>query len=121
MGKVVISVLTKLVNGICESVCQGLWDMTWTEIKNGVVDAEKKWIETTENGSVKKDFVKEKVMTFIKSKAKLSWTQEQIVLMFLNVVINSIVKEINDNVGKDWGTKVDELKEYLAGILPFVK
>lgn len=121
MGKLIIGALSKIVSGICENVCQGLWDLAWKEIKNGVVEAEKNYLEMSQSGNIKKEFVKERVLVFIKSKAKLNWTQEQIIVMFLNLVINSIVKEINDNIGKDWGTKVDELKEYLAGILPIVK
>lgn len=117
---IVFLLLAAVVQKILQSIAQGLWDGLWATIFQAVAYAEQKWAESG-HGAEKKQWAKEQIMAFVNEKAQLSWIQRMLLNMFLDNVIDALVKEINDALGHDWTEAVKGVEKYLNEKIPFIK
>ena len=111
--------LGALAHRILQGLAQHLWDRLWLALFDFAVEAEQKWKESGK-GEEKKEWVMAKMLEFIEDKANLSWIQRQVIGMFVSEIINALVDEFNTQLGKDWGNRVEELQDELAGRIPFI-
>jgi len=117
---IVLLLLVGVVQKSLQSIAQGLWDGLWATIFQAVAYAEQKWVESG-HGAEKKQWAKEQIMAFVNEKAQLSWIQRMLLNMFLDNVIDALVKEINDALGHDWTEAVKGVEKYLNEKIPFIK
>ena len=111
--------LAALVKRILQGVAQNLWDRMWGEVFNFAVEAEVRWKEKGK-GAEKKEWLLDQTLEFIETRANLSWTQKQLIRLFVGEIVDSIIDELNERIGKDWGDKIEDLRDELAGRIPFI-
>lgn len=117
----ILAFLAALAMRILERFANGLWQELWLWIITRVVEAEQKWIAEG-HGAQRKEWVLDQLMQLITERAKeLSWLQRQLLWLFLDQILNTLVDTINEELGRDWGRKIDELEDEIAKWIPFIK
>jgi len=111
--------LVAVVQKIFQSIAQSLWDGLWATIFQAVAYAEQKWAESGHRAE-KNRWDKEQIMAFVNENAQLSWIQRMLLNMFLDNVIDALVKEINDALGHNWVEAVKGVEKYLNEKIPFI-
>lgn len=96
---------------------QSFWNELWLAISTAVQNAEVQY----HSGSFKREKVIEAALIFITHRVKMNWLQRKLVALFIGFVIDQAIATINENLGKDWITKLNEVKERLEEILPFIE
>lgn len=120
IGKKGLALLWLWVKNILTSVAQGLWDATWAITFDAIAEAERKWDEGNW-AKDKKQFVINTAIEFIENHEKLGWVRKQAVKMFLSMVIDRIVAELNDEIGKDWVKKAKDIEDNLDDYFDFIE
>ena len=112
-----LSVLSNVVKNILESSANNLWDEIWEEfIFTAIEEAEQEW----DGGEAKKEKVMGMILNKIDGETKFSKAKRFIVRVFFSSVVNTLVDEVNDKVGKDWIETAESLKEQLADRIDFI-
>lgn len=109
-NSVIIPMAISVGMGILKSLTAALWDSLWAAIFQGVYYAERKWIESG-RGKLRQRYVVEKIMAFLEEKKLIKWGTGWLVKIFLEeLIVDRILKELNDELGHDWVKKVTDLK-----------
>lgn len=120
LGKKGFALLWMFVENILSSIAQAVWDALWAVMFDAIAEAEKEW-EEGDWAKEKKEFVVEKALEYIEDHEKLGWVRKQAVKVFLNIVIDRIIKELNDEIGKDWVEQAKEIEENLDDYFPWIE
>lgn len=117
MKNTVIAFLIALVSNLFKTTANNLWERFWNLAIEFIVEAEK----SIEVGEVKKEYVLEKLMSFLDSNLKLNFITRNIVKLFVSkVVIDGLVNTLNEFINHDWIEKIEELKRELAESIYFI-
>lgn len=119
MSSLAWSMVWNWVKEILYSIADGIWDATWEAIYDAVAKAEKKYKE----GDLvkdKKEFVIEKAIEYIESHERLGWIRKQVVKVFLNTVIDRMIADLNDLLGKDWVEKAKSTEDNWDDYFDFI-
>ena len=112
-----LSVLSNVVKNILESSANNLWDEIWEEfIFTAIEEAEQEW----DGGEAKKEKVMDMILDKIDGETKFGKVKRFIVRVFFSSVVNTLVDEVNDKVGKDWIETAESLKDQLADRIDFI-
>lgn len=113
----VLSILSSVVKNILEKSANNLWNELWEEfIFTAIEEAEQEW----DGGEAKKEYVMDKILSKINEESKFGKVKRFIVKVFFNSVIDDLVQEVNNTVGKDWIETAESLKEQLADRIEFI-
>jgi hypothetical protein len=119
LGSKGLALLWKWVESILHSVGEAIWDATWAVIFDAIARAEEKW-EKGDWAKDKKQFVIDEALEFIENHEELGWVRKQAVKMFLSMVIDRIITELNDQIGKDWVKQAKEIEDNLDDYFDFI-
>lgn len=113
---VFLGFVVSLAKSILESTANNLWGETWEIIFEGIDEAEDKW----DDGKAKKEYVLDKVMELIDKQGRLGRIKKMIVKIFVNIVIDALINNINEEIGHDWSEKAGKYERKLADKIDFI-
>jgi len=119
MSGAVYALLFGFVRSVLKSASQAIWEGLWGVLFAAIEEAEERWREEGK-GQERKSFVEDKVMSFVQEKADLNFIQRQAVKLFVSKTIDTIVEQLDDELGENWIEKVDEYKQELADMISFI-
>jgi len=119
LGQKGLALLWLYVENFLKSIADALWDATWAMVFDSIAKAEKKW-EQGDWAKEKKQFVINEAMKFIENHEQLGWVRKQAVKMFLSLVIDRVIQELNDEIGKDWAKQAKEIENNLDDYFPWI-
>ncbi|MCF8012664.1 MAG: hypothetical protein K9L56_15455 [Clostridiales bacterium] len=119
LGTKGLALLWKWVESILQSIGEAIWDATWAVIFDAIARAEEKW-DKGDWAKDKKQFVIDESLKFIENHEELGWVRKQAVKMFLSMVIDRIITELNDQIGKDWVKQAKEIEDNLDDYFDFI-
>lgn len=112
----VLGLLSAFFRSLLNSTKKNLWNELWEKLFEFVIKAENYW-EEQGRGEEKKDWVKKKVMGFVNDAVGLNWIQRRALSFFLSIVVDSLIATLNNQLGKDWIDKVEDVEENWANKL----
>jgi len=112
--------LFALLFAFVRSVLQSLWDGLWEVLFEAIEYAEEQW-RSKGMGERKKEFVIEKVFSYIEDSMDLNFLYRKAIEVFLSKAIDGIVSALNDELGDNWVERVEEYKDELAGFIDFIE
>lgn len=115
------ALLVAFLGGILKRVANATWDDLWVKIFEGVAQAELKWQEHTGKGAAKRQEVIDYIIDWIRSKRSLNVIELWVVRILVGNVVDAVVGEINNQLGKDWVEKAKEVEKDLADWIPFIE
>lgn len=118
--KPIYAMVIAFAQSFLQKIAQNLWDAMWVEIFGAITEAEKEWDESG-RGEEKKQFVIDKVFEFVQERKNLNFIERQALKILLNITIDSIIKTINEEMGKNWVEKVKEYEDELDDKIPFIQ
>lgn len=113
------AILWKYVESLLKDIADAVWDALWEVLFEGIAEAEKKWDEG-EFAEDKKEFVVEQVMEWVEEQEHFGWVRKKFIRMFLGIVIDRIVAELNEKVGEDWAEQAEDVKDDLSEFFEFL-
>lgn len=111
--------LIKIGWRILQSLSQAIWDGFWSALFWAIQQAEDQWVEKGA-GQAKKEWVVDTVMTYMEEEVKLNYITRKAVKIFVSRVIDVILRDLNEALGKDWREQVKSLEQHLAKKIPFI-
>lgn len=102
---------------ILKTIGQSFWNEFWQGMIVGVQNVEIQY----HSGEFKRDKVIEAALEFITLRTRVSWWQKKLIRLFIGYVIDEAITAINQSFGKDWVTKLNEVRGKLEELLPFMK
>ena len=105
---------------ILQGLAQSIWDSFWDEIIQAVVFAEEQW-KNTGRGKKKKDYVVQHMMDWLESKGLVKWYKKRFMRRAVETIVDRIIEEANKKAGHNWVDHAEELQNYLASKIPFIK
>lgn len=121
MIKAVWGLLVAFLAGILHKAANATWDDLWMKIFEGVAEAEKKWEAESGKGSIKRQEVIDFILNWITERRSLNFIESWVVKVLVGNVVDAVVKEINEQLGKDWVSKAKEIELSLTGWLPVIE
>ncbi len=119
IGKKGMSLLWVYVENVLSSIADAVWDALWAVIFDGIAEAERKWDEGNW-AKEKKQFVIDEVIKFVENHEKLGWVKKQAVKMFVSIVIDKVIVELNDEIGQDWVKQAKKVENNLDDYFPWI-
>ncbi len=98
---------------------QSLWDSFWSTFVWAIDKAEAVW-EDKGRGEAKKEWVVDTVMDFAKQQISLNFFTRRALRVFVSRAVDAALKNLNEEIGKDWREHVEDLESYLADKIPFI-
>lgn len=120
MLKVAWALLVAFLGGILKRVANATWDDLWQKIFEGVAAAEAKWAEQSGKGAAKRKEVIDYIIDWIKGNRSLNVIELWVVRILTGNVVDAVVGEINNQLGKDWVKKAKEIEKDLAEWIPII-
>jgi len=121
MGKLsnlAVTVLLSFLGNVLQKSVNSLWDELWEYIFEAVVEAEEKW--GRDNGSKKKDYAMGLILSWLDENASLNWLQRTAARLIISNLLDGLIGEFNEVMGNDWLEKAKEMRDSLAGRIPFI-
>ncbi len=119
MREAFVALIYGFVKRALTSVAQSVWDGMWVKMFDAVEEAEERWREEGYSEE-KKEFVENKIKTYIDERVELNFFQRRAFNLFLSWGIDGMVEAIEDELGENWVESVEEYKEEIAGFISFV-
>ena len=101
---------------------QNLYTEFWDTIVESLLYAENYW-QKKGSGEIKKEYVISKVTTFLNKKvgeSKIGRLKRRLILRFLHLVIDDIIKYLNDDLGRIWLDKLMEAEKRIRRRITFL-
>ncbi len=114
-----LGLLVRFAERTLRRIGNHVWIGAWELKIEGVAEAEKYW-EEKGRGEDKKEFVIKKVMGYIEGQKNLNFITRKILEMFVSRMVDAILEQLNEEIGKDWASQVEDLRDKLAGKIPFI-
>lgn len=106
-------VVLAFLRGVLQRALGVVWEDIWTVILNKVAEAEERLKSAP--GTEKRKAVVEGVQKWVLDRApQLSWLQRTLLNYAVGVIVDSLISELNDELGHDWLEKAKEFKARLA-------
>jgi len=107
------------IKSFLESIADALWDALWEVTFDAIETAEREW----DKGNLAKDkkqWVIDRAIKFVEEHQKLGWIKKQAVKIFLATVIDRVITELNDELGKDWVEQAKDAKKEMSDMVDFL-
>ena len=118
LSQLAVTVIFSFLANVLKKSVNELWDELWEYMFEAVVEAEEKW--GRDNGSKKKSFAMDLIFEWLGENASLNWLQRTAARLIISNLLNGLIGEFNEVMGNDWLAKAKELKDSLAGSIPFI-
>ena len=105
---------------ILQGLAQSIWDSFWDEIFEAVVYAESEWAKGG-GGQTKKLYVVQRMMDWLECKGLAKWYKRRFMHRAVETIVDRIIEEANRKAGHNWVDHAEELQNYLASKIPFIK
>ncbi len=112
MKNIIISVVMSFAIPALKQLGEVLWEAFWDFLYQAMVVAEGQWAESGK-GADKKEFVLAQISTWLDSRTKLNGFQKKMVKWLVTFVIDALIKRLNEELDKSWGSKVKSLKAWI--------
>ena len=89
---------------------QAGWDGFWHVLFWAVGQAEELWQESGQ-GEAKKKWVVDTVVGFLQEKFEFGWILKTSLNLLVSQVVNTLIGQINEQLGKDWVEHAYELEQ----------
>lgn len=113
------SIALAVIGAILVRVANFAWNDLWAKIFELVAQAEVLYY--SEEGAKRKDWVSTQVMSWANDNLKLNAIERGILKFAMGILIDSLVRAINDALGHDWVAKAKEIEARLSDILPVIE
>lgn len=120
MAQAVLALAVSFFQGVLKRAANATWDDLWIKIFEGVGEAEKRWEDHAEKGSVKRQEVIDTVLAWLGKKTDLNFFERWVARLLIGNVIDSVIDELNKKLGKDWIKTAKEVESQLADWLPII-
>lgn len=120
MAQIALALAVAFLQGLLKRVANATWNDLWAKIFEGVAEAEKRWEEESGKGSVKRQEVIDGVIAWISQHRGLNFIERWIVGMLVGNVVDALIDQINESLGKDWVKKAKEVEAQLAEYIPII-
>ena len=116
MRRLAIAIGLQILQGLAQSI----WDSFWCEIIQAVVFAEEQWM-ISRRGETKKLYVVQRMMDWLESRGLVKWYKRRFMRRAVETIVDRIIEEANKKAGHNWVDHAEELQNYLASKIPFIK
>lgn len=114
-----VSIALAFLGAFLTRVANMAWDDLWAKLYELIARAEEFYY--SEEGQKRKQWVLDETMKWMEETLKPSPIQRFILKFAVGILIDALVKSINDTLGHDWVSKAREVEERLADILPVIE
>ena len=105
---------------ILQGFAQSIWYSFWDEIFEAVVYAESEWVKGG-RGKKKQHYVVHRMMYWLESRGLVKWYKRRFMRRAVETIVDRIIEEANKKAGHNWVDHAEELQNYLASKIPFIK
>lgn len=107
-----------VLKGILSRAAGLVWEDLWKQVLSYVAEAEWKW----KLGQLqeKKRWVVEQTIGWLSQKVKISGIQKWLLSVILGYVVDAVVGELNEILGHNWVSKVEDVKEDIEVLIPWL-
>lgn len=95
------------------------WDDLWDKLYKLIAEAEKLYYQ--DGGAKRKDWVIDQTIKWMEEFMKPNVVQRWILRSGLDIVVDVLVKALNDSIGHDWVEKAKEMEHQLSQMLPIIE
>lgn len=112
MKNVFISMVMSFAIPALKQLGAVLWEAFWKFLYQAMEAAEGQWVESGK-GENKKEFVLHQISLWLDSRTKLNGFQKKMIKWLVTFIVDALVKRLNEELDKSWGSKVNDLKTWV--------